>query len=194
MPSDEANPYVGTRGKLHEEPERKLEVLVDKAVLSAVLPALKQGHPYEEPAYDVVALENTNPLIGLGRVGTLDGKMTGAALADMVRTNLDLNHVRLMGDAKKKIKTVAVMGGAGGSEIGKIPGHVDAYVTGDVKYHDALLAVERGLVVIDAGHCGTERGVAELIAKYLKSKHKGLKTKAILEQDVFQVFGSGGIL
>ena len=32
----------------------------------------------------------------------------------------------------------------------------DAYVTGDVRYHDAQHAAELGLHVIDAGHFGTE--------------------------------------
>ena len=187
MPAATADPYVGTQGKLHEEPERRLEVLVDKAVLGAVVEALHKGHPYEEAAFDVIPLENTNPLIGLGVQGVLKKEMKAKKFAEHVRNALELVHVRMVGNPDAMVTTVAVMGGAGGSEIGNVPAGVDAFVTGDVKYHDALEAVDRGLVVIDAGHCGTERGIAEHIAKHLKSTHKQLTCKAVLEEEVFQV-------
>ena len=44
--------------------------------------------------------------------------------------------------------------------------HVDAYITGDVKYHEAQMAKELGLLVVDAGHFGTESIVADGLRDY----------------------------
>ena len=55
------------------------------------------------------------------------------------------------------MRRVAVLGGSGGSFIPEAAASgAGAYVTGDVDYHDALLAESLGLTVIDAGHAATE--------------------------------------
>ena len=46
-------------------------------------------------------------------------------------------------------------------------GGADAYVTGDLHYHDALLAVYLGLVAIVAGHAATELPSLEPLARRL---------------------------
>ena len=56
---------------------------------------------------------------------------------------------------------------------------VDAYVTGDVKYHDAQLAKELGLLVVDAGHFGTESIVASGLRDYLLSKDISVPVKLL---------------
>jgi putative NIF3 family GTP cyclohydrolase 1 type 2 len=57
----------------------------------------------------------------------------------------------------RHIESVAVLGGSGGSFIEEVAARgADAYVTGDLSYHDALLAESLGLVAVDAGHAATE--------------------------------------
>lgn len=48
-----ANPTLGDVGELEQVAELKVELLVDDDCLTAALAALKQAHPYEEPAYEV---------------------------------------------------------------------------------------------------------------------------------------------
>lgn len=48
----------------------------------------------------------------------------------------------------------------------------DLYITGDIKYHDAQLASELGLAVVDAGHYGTEKHVKSLLVGLLTDKFK----------------------
>ena len=48
-----ANPHVGEVGAVHHEPEVRVELIVSENNAQAVLRALKNAHPYEEPAFDL---------------------------------------------------------------------------------------------------------------------------------------------
>lgn len=56
MPSENANPYIGTSNKLECIEEDKLEVVCDVDKVKTVLKALREAHPYEEPAIDIIPL------------------------------------------------------------------------------------------------------------------------------------------
>lgn len=186
LPNADARPYSGKLGRANEEPELRFETLVQKSILPRVLTALGDAHPYEEVAYDIVSLQNADPGIGLGRVGKLPKTVSLRDFARLVREGLGVEHVRVVGDNKKKISTVAVLGGAGGGQIADVPRHVDAYVTGDVKYHEAQLALDRGLAVIDAGHHGTERAIVPAITARLRKALPGLQLTTYREPDPFR--------
>jgi putative NIF3 family GTP cyclohydrolase 1 type 2 len=71
----------------------------------------------------------------------------------------------LVADTGRRIEAVAVFGGSGGSFIAEAAASdAHAFVTGDVDYHDALLAESLGLTVIDAGHAATELPALEPLA------------------------------
>ncbi len=70
---------------------------------------------------------------------------------------------------KEKIERIALTTGSGGSLIGSV--QADLFLTGDLKYHDALKAKIQGLNVIDIGHFESERHFADALAKELK-KHE----------------------
>ena len=52
-PSAAADPFIGEAGKLETVVELRIEMVCDDPFIHAALAALKQAHPYEEPAYDV---------------------------------------------------------------------------------------------------------------------------------------------
>lgn len=56
-PLEGANPYVGTRGEVEKVTEYRVELVVADELMPAALAAMKQAHPYEEPAYDIWRLE-----------------------------------------------------------------------------------------------------------------------------------------
>lgn len=58
-------------------------------------------------------------------------------------------------------------------------------VTGDVDYHDALAAQDRGLAVIDAGHAAAEKWIVPALAAYLKSQLKKVRVATYVEPEVF---------
>lgn len=187
LPGEKASPFSGKKHRVNEEPERRFEVLVPSARLSDVVRAMRQAHPYEEPAYDVVPLDGVDPAISLGLQGELPKAATLDAFAAKVRKDLDVSHVRMVGEPRRKIRRVAVLGGAGGSEIAHIPADVDVLVTGDVDYHDALAAQERGIAVIDAGHAGTEKWIVPALAGRLREALPRLRVASFMERDPFRI-------
>lgn len=187
FPGTQASPFTGKKGRVNEEPELRFETVVPEVRLSTVMSALRQAHPYDEIAYDLVTLKNSDTVVGLGVRGELEKTATLAEFARRVRDLLELDHVRLIGKPSRKVKRVAVLGGAGADSIARLPGGIDVFVTGDVKYHDACDAVERGMGVIDAGHAGTEWLVVPAIADYLMSRFAQLRVQAYREPDLFEV-------
>ncbi len=67
---------------------------------------------------------------------------------------------------------------------------MDVFVTGDVKYHEAVDANERGLAVVDAGHRGTEQLIVPAIAEVLRGAFPELKVSTYAEPEVFRVSSS----
>ena len=55
-PNDNANPYIGKNNKLEFVEEEKLEVVCDADNVKKVIAKLREVHPYEEPAIDIVPL------------------------------------------------------------------------------------------------------------------------------------------
>ncbi|MGH1371089.1 MAG: NGG1p interacting factor NIF3 [Cellvibrionaceae bacterium] len=53
-----SDPFLGELSKLELVNEYKVEMVCDETLIAAAVDALKRAHPYEEPAYDVVRLEN----------------------------------------------------------------------------------------------------------------------------------------
>lgn len=61
-PTDEANPYIGKNNKLEFVEENKLEVICDVNIVKKVLKKIRQVHPYEEPAIDIIPLIDEDDL------------------------------------------------------------------------------------------------------------------------------------
>jgi len=186
MPGNKAQPFSGRRRRLNEAPERRFEVLAPKALINQIVAALKKAHPYEETAYDLVTLENTDPAVALGRRGNLPNAATLDDFAQDVRRRLRLSHVRVVGKGDRLIRTAAVIGGSGGGDVASMPGDVDVLVTGDVGYHDALTAEQRGLALVDAGHAGTEQFAVPLLAGHLRKHFKHLRVSTYAEPELFR--------
>lgn len=55
-PNDSANPYIGENNKLEFVEEEKLEVVCDVNNVKQVISKLREVHPYEEPAIDIIPL------------------------------------------------------------------------------------------------------------------------------------------
>lgn len=57
-PLENSQPAIGTRNKIESLSEIKLELVCDDALVKQAVDAMKQSHPYEEPAYHVWRLED----------------------------------------------------------------------------------------------------------------------------------------
>lgn len=52
-PEQGADPYIGKVGEVETVPEYRVELVCEDELIAGVVAALRQAHPYEEPAYDV---------------------------------------------------------------------------------------------------------------------------------------------
>ena len=162
-----ANPYLGEKGRLEEVEEVRVETVVPAHTVRRAVDAAIAAHPYEEVALDVYPVEGSPEGCGYGRLGTLPDRLTAEELREHVSESLGFPS-RLVADAGRRIETIAVLGGSGSSFIPEVAASgARAYVTGDVDYHDALLAESLGLTVIDAGHAATELPSLEPLALQL---------------------------
>ncbi len=176
-----ASPTVGSAGVLEEVKEERVETILPRHRLRAVISAMLGAHPYEEPAYDVYPLACHPPvtrpalMTGLGRVGELAEPVAFDLFRAEVERRLGLpaGEARVVcgprsgdrGSPGPPVRRVAVCPGAGGDYIEEAArAGAEVYVTGDVTYHQAVLAKRLGLAVIDPGHLATEKAFVPVVA------------------------------
>lgn len=170
-PGLSAQPFIGNSGIFEKVAEQRLELLLDRTMLSKALHKLQGIHPYEEPVYDIYPLLNQGEKLGLGRIGKLENSQTLYKYAQYVAQQLETKTVRYVGNPDKIITKIALCSGSGTSLIREaVRGGADVLVTGDVKYHDARDAEALGLALIDAGHFGTEIIMARAVQKQLQQQ------------------------
>lgn len=125
---------------------------------------------------DTDILDDAN---GLGRIGVVK-ETTLADFAEFVKKALKADYLAV-GDAGKRVRRVAVCGGAGSDLIKlALAKGADTFVTGDVKYHSAQEAVFSGLNIIDAGHQPTELPVLEKLADRLSMRFAERNIRVII--------------
>lgn len=168
--NDESNPYVGTRGRMHLEPEVRLETLLPKHLAQKVVAALRLAHPYEEVAYDLVALENEYPTVGIGMVGEFSDGMDEVALLLRIKEVFGCRQIRHTALMNRVIRKVAVCGGSGSFLIGKaIAAGADLFISADFKYHDFFEA-DKNIVLADIGHYESEQFTKEVLKEIVLKK------------------------
>lgn len=168
LPEEGTHPFIGEVGRLARVEEVRIETIFPAEREGRVLRAMKKAHPYEEPAYDLYPLRNAGREESLGRVGYLPVPLSADDFAAQVKENIGAAYVRLVRADDRPVQKVALCSGSGAEFIDQaaILG-CDAYVTGDVRYHDAQRAAALGLHVVDAGHFATEQIVVPVLARRL---------------------------
>lgn len=169
-PLEEANPFSGIKNELSEVEEIKAEYLVSSHRLAKVLQAMKQAHPYEEIAHDIIPLANTNFQEGSGMIGELEIEMSEHDFLSHLKKTFHCGTIRHTVKLGKPVKTVAFCGGSGSFLLGKAMAEkADVFVTGDFKYHEFFDADDR-IMIADIGHYESEQFTTNLLADILKEK------------------------
>lgn len=155
-PSENADPTIGKRGNPEQVQENRIEVVFPAYLKNKVMNALLSAHPYEEVAHYLTELENQNQEVGNGMVGELKEALTEEEFLTYLKEKMNLQGVRYTPLGKSQVKKVAVCGGAGSFLIkDAIRSGADAFITGDVKYHEFFDAEGR-LMIADIGHYESE--------------------------------------
>ena len=169
-PGAVSTPFIGTTGEESTPQEIRIETLVPAERVTKVLDKLRKAHPYEEPAYDLLLLQNRRNDLGLGRIGRLPQALPLHDYARQIAAALGTDTLRLVGDPQRMVRKVACCGGSGASLIFDTQRQgADLLVTGDIKYHDARNALDLGLALVDAGHFATEVLMVAGLAKKLRA-------------------------
>ena len=180
-PGSGANPFVGQHHERHIEKEVKLELVFEYWRESKILQAMKRVHPYEEIAFQIYQIQNTYAGAGAGITGDLPQEYSEAEYLSILQNRFQVPVVKHSPLTGKKIKKVALCGGAGSFAIpyAKVSGS-DVYITGDLKYHEYFDA-EGQILLADIGHYESEQFTIDLLVEVLS---KNFTNFAVLKTGV----------
>ncbi len=167
---ENTNPFTGSINKLHYEAEVRIETVFPAYLQSAVLSAMFASHPYEEVAYDIYPLDNLYNQVGSGMIGELKEPMPENIFLNHLKKTLNTPVLRHTAFTGNTVGRVAICGGSGAFLLNEaIRAGAQAFVTGDVKYHQFFDAADR-ILLVDAGHYETEQFTKELLHNQIKKK------------------------
>lgn len=127
----------------------------------------------------LMALMGAQNVSGTGcvRAGDLQEGTTLGALAARAEAKLHA-AVRVYGAENTPVRRLGCCSGAGSGELFEAMAlGVDCFITGEVKHHIAVEAMDAGVCLIEAGHFETENPVCEVLAKALQNAADALQYK-----------------
>ena len=169
------NPAVGQSGKLEQPKEVRLETVVPINSISKVIDALRQSHPYEEPAFDLNQLAAPPEGVGIGRIGDFAASVDRAELFERIKKGLEISNLLIAGPTEGKVNRAAVCAGACGDLLNEaISQKAQLYLTGEMRHHDAIRAAAAGMTVVCTLHSNSERATLKRLKSRLESQLPGL--------------------
>ena len=169
------HPFVGKIGEIHHEAEVRIETILPSYLKGKVEQALIEAHPYEEPAYDVYPLKNEWMQVGAGVIGDLAEPKNELDFLKDIKKKFEVGcvkHSRLKG---RLIKRVALCGGAGAFLLPKAVEKADAFLTGEVRYHDYFF-YDNDILVTEIGHYESEQYTKEIFQTIIRDLFPYLET------------------
>lgn len=135
-----------------------------------------------------VTAEEEHVVDGIGRVGMLPSEMTLAACCQFVKHALGLPNVKVFGNLNQVVRRAAISPGSGKSVIkSALQKGADVLITGDIDHHEGIDAVAQGMMIIDAGHYGTEYIYMEDMCKFCMTNFPEIQVRTAKIQQPFQI-------
>ncbi|MDU1911749.1 Nif3-like dinuclear metal center hexameric protein [Fusobacterium sp.] len=136
--------------------------------------------------YKIIDINENDEMAGIGRIYSLDNKITISEYADFIKEKMKIKNVRIISsDIETNIKKIALINGSGMSYWRKVKSlGAELFITGDISYHDALDAKEAGLNLIDIGHFESENCFSELLKE--KLREMGLEISIFNDGPIFE--------
>ena len=169
---------------IFEAIERGVSIIAAHTNLDAVRGGINDGLAGLFELQEVRELEERSDLDvgGFGRIGDLPEPSRLDEVIERIKVILSVEKVRVVGRKDRRIKRVALVGGAGGGLVAlasKKGAHL--LITGDVRHREALEAEALGLALIDAGHFQTEKPALKPFANQLRNHFTKQKMDVIVE-------------
>lgn len=154
---------------------KSLRILIQKNIaLISMHTNFDKTHLNNYVAKDILGLEplSTQEYITYANVDTtFDGFLKS------IGSKLDLEYKKYL-KCHEKLNKVALVTGAGMSLLDEV--EADCFLTGDIKYHDAMEAKSRGISLIDIGHYESEKHFSPLLLGICNNYLKKNKIQAIM--------------
>lgn len=156
----------------------------------SVLQPVKVGERAKE---DIRPLTGGQTEYGIGRIGSLAKAGSLKSLVSLVKKKLKLDFVKIAGDLEMKITQVAICSGSGSSLMQAfLSSKAQAYISGDIHYHDAREAEDANRAIIDIGHFPSEHLMVDALAQQLANiiSKAGIETEitaCTIEKDPFRI-------
>jgi len=87
-------------------------------------------------------------------------------LLTLLKEKLGLKVLKVV-SPKQKISSIALTTGAGASLMDEV--EADCFLTGDIKYHDAMKAMSQNLMMVDIGHYESEKFFVDVLKVELEN-------------------------
>jgi dinuclear metal center YbgI/SA1388 family protein len=154
---------------------------------------LKPVQVGERAKEEIAALSGGEAEFGIGRIGSLAKAGSLNSLVSMVKKRLKLDFVKVAGDLEMKVTRVAICSGSGsGLMEAFLSSKAQAYISGDIHYHDALEANSLNRAIIDIGHFPSEHLMVDALARQLENviSKAGIEAEIVactIEKDPFRI-------
>lgn len=142
---------------------------------------------------DVAPLTGAEAEYGIGRIGSLAKASSLRSLVSMVKKKLKLDFIKVAGDLEMRISQVAICSGSGSSLMQAfLASKAQAYISGDIHYHDAREAETANRAIIDIGHFPSEHLMVDALAQQLGKiiSNQGIEAEIMactIEKDPFRI-------
>ena len=193
LPGSRAIPFIGKSGELSQVDEIRVETLVKKQDIPAVLAHIRSHHPYQTMAFDIYPLLPAQSQHGFGRTGAIVGGMNLFQFAQSVKEKLCLPNLKIAGNPEMMVQQAAVCSGSGSGMLNVfLASTADVFISGDIRYHDARDVESAGKALLDIGHFSSEHLMIEPVCDYLRRRISSAAweipvTAYQLEKDPFTV-------
>jgi dinuclear metal center YbgI/SA1388 family protein len=144
------------------------------AVFSAHTSLDKTPNGLNDMLAERIGLKNIAPLHqeddkpNFGRIGELAHRRTLRSLAETVKKKLAVEYVRVAGDLALDVDSVLVCSGSGSGLLGEfLLSTAQVYLSGDLRYHDALEIQQANRGMLDIGHFASEHIMVDALASRL---------------------------
>lgn len=172
-PGSGADPTIGEVWTHEQVRERRLEMVVPLERIAQVTAALREVHPYEEPAFSFLATRRAPGRQGRGRVGQLPGSVTAGELAQILNREIPRAHIRLSAPAEH-VHSVAVCSPADeGAIVAAADAGAQVLISSDVTSGLLRAAQKRGVGMLDVPRSRLAWPALPLLARKLAQATAG---------------------
>ncbi|MDR3685398.1 MAG: Nif3-like dinuclear metal center hexameric protein [Coriobacteriia bacterium] len=162
-PGPSSSPFVGEPGQPASAQEVRIEMVAPRAKARGVVGAARGAHPYEEPLIVAADVTIARSSARMGMLSRAPEGLTLAGLATLAAGTFNITP-RIWGEQEALVARVATATGSAGSLVGDVVAcGATALVAGEVRYHDALDAMESGLAIVELGHDVSEWPLVALL-------------------------------